>query len=399
VLDYFWKKVNEVLDALLEPFWLRVSVWIKDLSWRGRTLLLVLVGLMALAFLYWNSLPLFYQTAVAFGKIATAAPTQIPLDSSIRAKIRETSRRLAEGMQAELNDPEKLNSPWSLAQLMAASGGMIKIKPEVVRTSFRNKEVAACNCWQEITASHSLPNVIVSGWVLFALAEFHFPATESELRFFLMEQKRDGWWSVFQATDEEANASTFGTAWALIGLQAQLRNKLIPQTMEEEVSNAIRNGSSWLIRHRSGTCWKDYPLNEAGKDSVSLSGLVMHALHLTASDSIEQLKKDWLYNLPSAHICRNHFDTVPDANAREQSFFGVKLRVGDSVSEAFVQLTLPWMLIATADAYSAGNHFERTRALLWMERALDQESVIHADTQVNNWWRAEFLLALRYVAG
>jgi hypothetical protein len=355
VLDYFWKKINEVLDALLEPFWLRVSVWINDLSWRGRTLLLVLVGLMALAFLYWNSLPLFYRTAVAFGKIATTAPTQIPLDSSIRANV--------------------------------------------VRTSFRKKEVAACNCWQEITAPHSLPNVIVSGWVLFALAEFHFPATESELRFFLMEQKRDGWWSVFQATDEEANASTFGTAWALIGLQAQLRNKLIPQTMEEEVSNAIRNGSSWLIRHRSGTCWKDYPLNEAGKDSVSLSGLVMHALHLTAPDSIEQLKKDWLYNLPSAHICRNHFDRVPDANAREQSFFGVKLRVGDSVSEAFVQLTLPWMLIATADAYSAGNHFERTRALLWMERALDQESVIHADTQVNNWWRAEFLLALRYVAG
>jgi hypothetical protein len=57
------------------------------------------------------------------------------------------------------------------------------------------------------------------------------------------------------------------------------------------------------------------------------------------------------------------------------------------------------MLVATADAYGAGNYFERTRALLWMERALDQESVIHADTQVNNWWRAEFLLALRYVAG
>jgi hypothetical protein len=57
------------------------------------------------------------------------------------------------------------------------------------------------------------------------------------------------------------------------------------------------------------------------------------------------------------------------------------------------------MLIATADAYGAGNYIERTRALLWMEGALDQEAVIHAETQIENWWRAEFLLALRYVAG
>ena len=253
MLGYFWKKLAEVLDALLEPFLLWVRTWIKGLSWQGRTVLLVLAGLVALAFVYWKSLPLFYQTGVAFAKVATSAPTQIPLDSSIKYKIRETSRRLAEGLQAELNDPEKFYSAWSLAQMTAASNGMIKLKPEVVRTYLRNKEVAACNCWQEMPASHSLPNVLVSGWVLFALAELNFPATEAEVRFFLKEQKRDGWWSIFQATDEEANASTFATAWALIGLQTQLRNKLIPQTMEEEVSNAIAKGSSWLIRHRSGT--------------------------------------------------------------------------------------------------------------------------------------------------
>ena len=97
VLGYFWKKLAEVLDALLEPFFLWVRTWIKGLSWQGRTVLLVLAGLMALAFLYWKSLPLVYQTAVAFAKVATNAPTQIPLNSSIKYKIRETSRRLAEG--------------------------------------------------------------------------------------------------------------------------------------------------------------------------------------------------------------------------------------------------------------------------------------------------------------
>jgi hypothetical protein len=62
-----------------------------------------------------------------------------------------------------------------------------------------------------------------------------------------------------------------------------------------------------------------------------------------------------------------------------------------------IQITLPWMLIATADAYGAGNYVERTHALLWIERVLGQEAVIHADTQVQNWWRAEYLLALRSI--
>ena len=389
MLGYFLKKLEMVLDPLLEPFWLRVRAWIKELSWQGRTLLLVLAGLMALAVGYWNSLPLFYRTAVAFGKIVTSAPTQIPLDSSLTFKLRETSRRLAEGLRADLNHPDNLYPPsaWTLAQEAAASSGMIKINAEVVRTYFQNMEIA-CNCWQETPESHP-PHVAVSGWVLFALAELKFPATEAEVRFFLKEQKRDGWWPVFQATDEEAFASTFGTAWALIGLQTQLRNRLIPKTMEEEVSSAIENGSTWLERHGSKSRWKDYPLNEKGKNSDSLSGLVMHALHLTASDSITQLKKDWLDNLPS----------IPLADDKSQNFVWVTLRVGAPIKDESVHITLPWTLIATADAYAAGNIFERTRALLWMERALDQEAVIHAETQVENWWRAEFLLALRYVAG
>ena len=40
MLGYFWKKLEKVLDALLEPFWLRAGAWTKDLSWQGRALLL-----------------------------------------------------------------------------------------------------------------------------------------------------------------------------------------------------------------------------------------------------------------------------------------------------------------------------------------------------------------------
>ena len=212
------------------------------------------------------------------------------------------------------------------------------------------------------------------------------------MRFILKEQKRDGWWAVFQATDDQANASTFGTAWALIGLQTQLQNKLIPQTMEEEVSNAIGKGSNWLIRHReSGSRWKDYPFHEKGEKSDSLSGLVMHALHLTAPNSITQLKKDWLNKL--------ELSKVPSSRERSQSFLWVRVR-GGAPGQGLLRSNC-----ATVDVDRNSGRvrcrqlLERTRALLWMERALNQESVIHADTQVDNWWRAEFLLALRYVAG
>jgi hypothetical protein len=232
-------------------------------------------------------------------------------------------------------------------------------------------------------------HVAVSGWVLFALAELNSPATEAQVRFFLKEQKRAGWWSAFQAPDNEAFASTFGTAWALIGLQTQLRNKLIPQTMEEDVINAIGNGSSWLITHRlKGPRWKDYPLNEKGEESDSLSGLVMHALHLTAPDAIIGLKKEWLSHLPDKPPLDNSVSSV-----------WVTPRIGDRFTDNSTQITLPWTLIATADAYTAGDYVERALALLWMEQVLDQDAVMHIDTHPQDWWRAEFLFALRYLAG
>ena len=106
------------------------------------------------------------------------------------------------------------------------------------------------------------------------------------------------------------------------------------------------------------------PTPEKGKNSDSLSGLVMHALHLTVPDLITQLKKEWLANLPP---------NVPKADAKDQSFVWIKPRVGAPANDHFVQIVLPWMLIATADAYGAGNYFERTHAILWMEQALYQE--------------------------
>jgi hypothetical protein len=68
---------------------------------------------------------------------------------------------------------------------------MIKINAEVVRSYFRNNQKIECNCWYESPGYP--PHVAISGWVLFALAQLNSPATEAQVKFFLKEQKPEGW--------------------------------------------------------------------------------------------------------------------------------------------------------------------------------------------------------------
>ena len=65
--------------------------------------------------------------------------------------------------------------------------------------------------------------------------------------------------------------------------------------------------------------------------------------------------------------------------------------------DTFVQLKLPWMLIATVDAYSNGNILQKGRALDWINVALSKQSVLTADANTESWKRAELLYAIKYV--
>ena len=62
-----------------------------------------------------------------------------------------------------------------------------------------------------------------------------------------------------------------------------------------------------------------------------------------------------------------------------------------------MQITLPWMLIATVDAYPNGTIFQKARARNWINAALSKHSVLTADANTENWKRAELLYALKYV--
>ena len=50
-----------------------------------------------------------------------------------------------------------------------------------------------------------------------------------------------------------------------------------------------------------------------------------------------------------------------------------------------MQITLPWMLIATVDAYPNGTIFQKARARNWINAALSKHSVLTADANTENW--------------
>jgi hypothetical protein len=93
-------------------------------------------------------------------------------------------------------------------------------------------------------------SIFISCWVLLALAQMGESGTREELKFLIDEQRQDGWWSVFPVEHESQYASSYGTAWALLGLNAQLTKGFLDAKEENLVSVAIQKGSSWLLAQR-----------------------------------------------------------------------------------------------------------------------------------------------------
>ena len=166
------------------------------------------------------------------------------------------------------------------------------------------------------------------------------------------------------------------------------RRELISFAMRSQVEDAIARGVAWLQTTRADSGkWKPYPNMANSKVSDSVSGLVLHTLHVADPSGLRDLDRDWLSSLPR---------DPPEATAMEGDF--VVLR-GSNIAriDHFKQIELPWMLIATVDAYPSGDVSEKGRARNWIDAALSEHSVLTADATTNEWWRAELLYALKYV--
>jgi hypothetical protein len=114
----------------------------------------------------------------------------------------------------------------------------------------------------------------------------------------------------------------------------------------------------------------------------------LYALHTVSPDKLRRIDQEWLDSLPSS---------PPSASDADKDYYWIESKDGTYL-DGYVQVKLPWMLIATVGAYPSGNILQRASTLQWLESALQQQSVVAADTEPTNWWRAELLYAMKYLA-
>lgn len=390
MFDYLRKFYDRLVSSVLDP----VAEWVLALSWAKRCMILLFISI---GFVAWRN-PAPVKDAASFLthalRVARAGSTGIPLTTGLSQHTSSIRARL---LATNSNDVNLVSSGgitgWSSAQILMAISrpGKATIDEERLIRYIRATRLPGCNCWPELNGDDERHAwTFVSGWVMAALARKQVPASAGELAFLLDQQNPDGSWSSIPQQNLSAYASVYTTAWAVIGLLAQAEAGLLPD--QETASSArasAKRGAAWLLNNRlSNARWKSYPNLQSSSISESISGVAMHALHLAVPEQMEEIDKTWLNSLQ---------DSPVPASTAEKNYVEIK-RGGTLYIDHFEQLTMPWMLIATVDAYVHGTLLQKTRALAWVEGTLSHESVANADLQPDNWWRAELLIALNYLS-
>jgi len=385
--EYFNKKFEELLDSLLEPLW----TWLMAASLKTKVKIALAFSIVGGLMLYPDVPQALFARADVLRRTAAYGQQKIPFSSSIVEKTSSTANRLSQTIQGDL---VKLNvtsiTPWAAIQSAAAvvNSEMLSIDKDSLVSFVRSNSVPGCSCWTELPLNTTGAQCLfISGWFMATLADLGIPATSEEIQYVLDSQNKDGWWPIFHDVTQSQYASTYSTSWVLIGL-LQLKTKSLIATPDiNRVNFAITKATSWLLSERlKGPRWKPYPRLSSSEISESISGLALHALHMSIPNQVIELDNEWVANLPLLPI-----------SASDGEKYYVDLEGNNSHElDHFEQLRLPWLLIATADAFSGVDLFQKTKALLWLENVLNHESIGLADADERSWWRAELLYALRY---
>jgi hypothetical protein len=387
-VDYIKNKLAQLAESLIDPIW----AWVMARSWAFRASVLTLGGGIFLVAYNPSAVSENYRVALSTLKVATAETDRIALDAGMQEKLSSTTARLEDTVKADLISLAGL-VPWSTAQAIAALGE----KGETNRPAYANNAISqilgnktgGCFCWAEIPSKDADGIcMFIAGWVMLAFSSLREEISDPDVAFILSAQNVQGWWPIFLDKTDETFASTYATASIVLGLVEISRSELISSPMRQRVKDAVARAVPWLLTTRTDFGrWKSYPNMANSKVSDSISGLVLHALHIARPSDLRELDQKWLSGLPSR---------PPGASAIEENY--VELRGSNTERiDHFIQIKLPWMLIATVDAFPNGGLFQRGRARNWIDIALSENGVLSADANTNNWWRAELLYALKYV--
>jgi hypothetical protein len=380
MLDYFKKKLTELLDSLLNPFWLRLlaASWWMRLGAVG-----IAVGIIA-SITFWSMLQPWVELAMYLPRVEFGTAGRLHLHDMSRQ--RETVERLSVIVAADLHARDPKPSVWTAAENVWVLANFVGPTREFDLARYaRAQAKQPCACWPELPDRPGDPaSVFISGFVLAAMASQATKASAAEIGFLLQQQHAQGSWPMFEGVKTLEYASTYTTAWALIGLHAQ--HQLADTAEQALIDAAIDRGRAWLLRVREpGARWRAYPALAGSTVSGSISGMVLHALHLLGTTSLATLDDEWLQNLPP----------VPEASAVEHAYVVTQTPLGE-IHDNSEQVILPWTLAATVDAYENGGLISRARALRWIDHAVSDPGVIAGDRQKDSWTRAELLYGLQF---
>jgi hypothetical protein len=362
----------------------------KHIAIAGALVALLAVSGVPVVF-YPNHTYVALMSLASLRKVALVQSDRIPMAETAMVRLRATIQVLADSLAQDaarfLSNKDHAFNAWAVAQTMVAIKGLRNIDWPSVEGYFESQMSARCACWQE--EAEKQPHTGASGWVLYAMGNYGAVAPNAVLEYVLNLQSQDGWWPLHPTTGAQSNASTYATAWALLGLTAQM-DKIADAALKARIGTAIGAGMAWLQRARlkGKASWKDYPASNEGRETIGVSGLALHVLHtLRFSAEMDVIDKEWLTRLPVDEL---EADEVDVTNA------GITLKSGSPEIDHTRNNRLSWALAAAADAYAKGSALQRARVVAWLElvlrRNLATESVLR-----QNWVVAELLIALRHV--
>ena len=388
MFDFIKKPVEELGKSVVEP----VGHWVMARSWPVRAAIFAMVASAAVvAYAPHHFVALAGQAASYWA--ASRAGTRIMLDPERQHGLDRAIATLKAAASGDVARPNAQDATaWSIAQSTSAvvmAGGAVDNRNDVasfVATSRR----PGCFCWTELpSASDDASVYFIGGWIAHAFAGIGVPLPTVDIDLIVGAQNREGWWPMFKLAQGREGASTYTTAWLLLGLEEQRARGLVPPDRRARVDAAIGRAALWLAEVRGAQArWQSFPYLVGSPQSESVSGLIVHALHRAQGPDTSEIDHEWLASMPMRDI---------EASSLETYYTQLGGEGKEATIDHFAQVREPWIIIATVDAYPHGSALERGRALDWLNARTEPHELAKVDKVASTWWRAELLMGLAYL--
>jgi hypothetical protein len=320
----------------------------------------------------------------------------LPIRDQYLPRLHQSIDRLILRLKSDFTEKiSRQDIPWSIAQIVVSLKGKLELDPADVAAFMTSKVDPLLHAWRQFPEDANDPiHLGATAWVILSLARVGRAAGDDQIQFLLQRQSVDGWWPIYPTNARAENASIYSTALSLLALKEQSKQNLISEKMQPAVKSAIDKGAAWLLNSRSNTArWKNYPARREFGESISASALALHTLHHVVDEKdLVEMDRAWVKTLPQS---------IPAASDYDQSLNAtIEIGPGRTDKDKVRLFKLPWMIIASVDAYP--NLFDEERALAfdWVDAYLSERSELdQAVSTDGNWIAAELLMALRDLAG